>query len=90
MDKQIKCGHCANWNDGNEENCTQCGKMINEVYLKEKEILSKAQGMRLPLIEIPEDDNFIKKGLKYGFRFGQLIFFAIISFVAAMSASTVH
>lgn len=90
MNKQIKCGHCEQWNDGAEENCTHCGKMMNEVYLKEKEILSKAPGMRLPLIEIPEEDNFLKKGIKYVFRFGQLIFFAIISFIAAMSASTVH
>lgn len=90
MSKQIKCNHCSNWNDGSEVNCTQCGKMINEVYLKEKEILSKVEGMRLPLIEIPKDDNFLLKGSKYAFRFGQLIFFAIISMIAAISASTVH
>lgn len=90
MTKQIKCAHCQEWNDEKEKNCIQCGKMINEVYLKEKEILSRAKGMTLPLIEIREDDNFILKGVKSVFRVGQLIFFAIISTIAAMAASTVH
>lgn len=90
MAKQIKCNHCSEWNDENQANCTNCGKMMNEVYLKEKEVLSKAEGMRLPLIDIPEEDMFLVKSVKYIFRFGQLIFFAIISVIAAMSASTVH
>ena len=90
MSKEIKCIHCGEWSSGEQEFCTNFGKMMNEIYLKEKEELSKAEGMKLPLIEIPEGDNFILKGFKYIFRFGQLIFFAIISLIAAISASTVH
>ena len=90
MEKQIKCEHCSHWNEANKENCVSCGGVLNEVYRNEKKALADAKGMRLPLIEIGEGENFLIKGFKHIFRIGQLIFFAIISVIAAISASTVH
>lgn len=90
MEKQIKCEHCHKWTELSQQKCEFCNCILNEKYLKEKEELSKAKGMTLPLIEIGKDENFIVKGFKGIFRVGQLIFFAIISLIAALSASTVH
>ena len=88
--KQTKCIQCKNWVDGYLQNCSVCGAVLNEVYVKEKEVLKKAKGMEFPLIPIHDNDIFFVKAFKRIFRIGQLIFFAIISVIAAISASTVH
>lgn len=90
MEKQIKCEHCGYWNDQSRKLCSNCNGVLNEAYIKEQEELSKVKGMQLPLIEIKESDYALIKAFKHVFRVGQLIFFAIISFIAAISASTVH
>lgn len=88
--KEVKCEHCSYWTDGNEENCQYCGGVLNARYKAEKEELEKVEtGMKFPLIEINEDDPILIKAGKYVIRAGQIVFFAIVTFVAYLAAGTV-
>ncbi len=86
---EIKCEHCGTWTDGNVPNCVHCGGRHGDKYLKEREELEKIK-TGLPLIEIDPHEALPKKVIKHIARFGQLIFFGLISIIAAMAASTVH
>ncbi len=88
--KESKCEHCGNWTDGNATHCSYCGGMLKEDYIKEREALKAQSPTGLPFIVIPDDDPWYKKSGKYVVKFGQIIFFTIISFIAAMASSTVH
>lgn len=88
--KETKCEHCGFWTNGNLEDCNYCGKRLNDRQLTEQETLEKVELKGMPLIEIDPETPFIKKGFLQVLRFIQLIFFSIISMVAAMASSTVH
>ena len=88
--KEVKCEHCGYWTNGLEDKCQYCGGVLNEKYLAEQEELGKVEsGMKFPLIEIHEDDPILLKGGKYVVRAGQVVFFAIVTFVAYLAAGTV-
>lgn len=88
--KEVKCEHCKLWTDGELLSCKHCGGTLNEKYLAEKEELGKVEsGMKFPLIEINDDDPVLLKMGKYVVRAGQVVFFAIVTFVAYMAAGTV-
>lgn len=88
--KETKCEHCGFWTNGNLEDCNYCGKRLNDRQLTEQEELEKVELKGMPLIKIDPETPFIKKGFLQVLRFIQLIFFSIISMVAAMASSTVH
>lgn len=88
--KETKCEHCGFWTNGHLENCNYCGKRLNDRHLSEKDQRESLEIKGLPLIKIDPDTPFIKKGFLQVLRFIQLIFFSIISMVAAMASSTVH
>lgn len=88
--KETKCEHCGFWTNGNLEDCNYCGKRLNDRQLTEQEELQKVELKGMPLIKIDPETPFIKKGFLQVLRFIQLIFFSIISMVAAMASSTVH
>lgn len=88
--KETKCEHCGFWTNGNLADCNYCGKRLNDRQLTEQEELEKVELKGMPLITIDPDTPFIKKGFLQVLRFIQLIFFSIISMVAAMASSTVH
>ncbi len=88
--KQQKCEHCNEWTDGEQEKCLHCDHILNLRDKQEYEVLKKAKGMSFPLIQIKENDSLPLKASKHLIRVGQLIFFAVISFIAAMASSTVH
>ena len=88
--KETKCEHCSDCTDGHLENCNNCGKRLNDRHLSEIEARESIEMRGLPLIKIDPDTPFIKKGFLQVLRFIQLIFFSIISMVAAMASSTVH
>lgn len=88
--KETKCEHCGFWTNGNLEDCNYCGKRLNDRHLTEQEELGKVELKGMPLIKIDPESSFVKKGFLQVLRFIQLIFFSIISMVAAMASSTVH
>lgn len=88
--KEVKCEHCGYWTDGNESKCSYCGGVLNQEYIAEREEQAKEDtGMKFPLIEIKEEDPIILKMGKYVVRAGQVVFFAIITFLAYLAAGTV-
>lgn len=87
--KEVKCEHCQRWTNGDNTHCAYCGGRFQEVYHKEREELAK-QDFSLPLIKIKPDDPWLKRQANQMIRIGQLIFFTIISMIAAMASSTVH
>ncbi len=88
--KEVKCEHCKKWTDGTVKECQHCGGVLNAKYLAEKEELEKVETvMKFPLIEIDEDDPILIKMGKYVIRAGQVVFFAIVTFVAYLAAGTV-
>jgi len=88
--KETKCEHCGFWTNGKLDNCNYCGKRLNDRHLSEIEEREQVELRGMPLIKIDPDAPFIKKGFMQVLRFIQLIFFSIISVVAAMASSTVH
>ncbi len=88
--KEVKCEHCGNWTDGKQTHCNYCGGRLSEAYHQEREEMAGKQPTGLPFIKIPADDPWYKKSGKYVVKFAQIIFFAIISMIAAMASSTVH
>lgn len=88
--KESKCEHCGNWTDGSATNCNYCGGRLKEAYHNEREEMKQREVGGLPFIQIPADDPWYKRSGKYVIKFAQVIFFAIISFVAAIASSTVH
>lgn len=88
--KQIKCKECGYWNEGNEVACEKCGHVF---YEDRHEELKQRQGEGdniMRLIKIRESDGFWQKSWKHPVRIGQLVFFTIISIIAAIASSTVH
>lgn len=88
--KESKCEHCGNWTDGSLKNCNYCRGVLGEEYHKEKENLKKLSPTGLPFIKIDPNASWYEKIGQHMIRFGQLIFFGIISIVAAIASSTVH
>ncbi|MGB0175826.1 MAG: hypothetical protein ACPF9D_01585 [Owenweeksia sp.] len=88
--KETKCEHCGFWTNGELEKCNYCGRILNEAYHTEKENLKKAQGMQMPFIAIDPDEPWLIRTGKKIIRFGQMIFFMIITFIAMLASSTVH
>ena len=88
--KESKCEHCGHWTDGSATHCNYCGGRLKEAYHKEREEMEKQSVTGLPFIQIPANDPWYKKSGKYVVKFAQIIFFAIISMIAAMASSTVH
>lgn len=88
--KEVKCEHCSYWTNGKLEHCNYCGKRLNDRHLSEREELEAKPDITIPLIKIDPETPFIKKGFLQVLRFLQLIFFSIISSIAAMASSTVH
>ena len=87
--KEVICEHCRKWTDGELTHCLHCKGLLNAQYLKEREELAK-QKTGLPLIEIDPEAPWPTRLGKHIARLGQLIFFAILSIIAAMASSTVH
>lgn len=88
--KELKCRKCGHWNASGEEQCQECGAVLPEDKYQALPDDPRHHAMKLPLWELKDDDHPVKRGTKHVVRFGQLIFFTIISFIAAMASSTVH
>ena len=86
---EVKCEHCGEWVSPKNETCSNCGKKLREKE-KQKEQESKAKRLKdslePQLIEINEYDNLIVKFFKHIFRLGQMVFYAIITFLVWLSS----
>lgn len=81
---EIKCEHCGEWIDSKNEVCTYCGRTLREEERKqEKESLEKRlkDSLKPQLIEINKNDNFVIKSIKRMIRSGQIVFYAIVTFL---------
>jgi len=85
-----KCEECRQWVDGNIEVCPNCRTVFNERNKKEYEShkIEAMKPQKIPLIPIHESDNFLIVFLKRIIRVHQMVFFAIVSFLAYMVAAT--
>ena len=85
-----KCGNCQKWVDGNHESCPDCNTIFYEDRKKDfashKEEAMKPQ--KVPLIPIYETDSKIIVFFKHIIRVHQMVFFAVVSFIAYMVAAT--
>jgi len=88
--KEVKCEHCNQWTNGLHEYCEHCHGLLHEKEIKEKEALRKLDNVQIPFIKINDDDPFYTRIWKSIFRFGQIVFFLIISLIAYIASSTVH
>jgi hypothetical protein len=79
---EIKCEHCNNWVSKKEKTCSFCHKNIREIdQKKDLERSNKPDPFKLRLIQINNSDNLLIQFLKRIVQFGQLIFYAVISFL---------
>jgi hypothetical protein len=88
--KEVKCRNCGHWNPADKEICEECKRPLREEKYQPKENDPRQREVKLPLWQLKDSDNPLLRGTKHTVRFGQLIFFTIISFIAAMASSTVH
>jgi hypothetical protein len=88
--KEIRCEHCSEWTDGNQEYCGHCGGKLHEKHLDDIKERQATELRVIPVIKINPDAPFYKKGFLHVVRFIQLIFLSIISVIAAMAGSTLH
>jgi len=90
QDHQVKCEHCGEWVPVRYETCDHCGKVLRA---KEKHEALQRKRLFDPLkprfIEIRETDPAPLKLIKRMVQFGQLIFYAIISFLVWVTTWTV-
>ncbi len=86
--KQVKCEHCKKWTNGELKACEFCQGRLNEKYLEEQEEMKKVDvRVKMPLLKIdPQSPWYIKLPLHL-VRIGQIIFLAIVTFLAYMGAS---
>lgn len=92
---QKKCPHCHQWSSWNQkvdDTCQHCNGTLSPKELKEQkeeEARDKSDnfGMELKLITINEDDHPLLKLAKRLIQGGQLLFFAIVSFVVWLATA---
>jgi RNA polymerase subunit RPABC4/transcription elongation factor Spt4 len=81
-DHQIKCEHCGSWVDANKETCEVCGKVLRAKDKSETLKRSKVPDPLKPqLIKIHDSDSAVMKFFKKLVQVGQLVFYAIVSFL---------
>ena len=78
---EIKCPRCTNWTPGHLEHCQHCQFLLREEELREQQQRSLKGDLKPRLIEIPSSDPVIIKFGKHIVRFGQVIFYVIVSFL---------
>lgn len=88
--KQIKCPHCGYWTDTDDGRCDICNSQLIDFHDEERRKRVETEKNSLPIIEIHEDDPGITRLWKRPVQIAQLIFFSIISVIAAIASSTVH
>lgn len=88
--KQIKCPHCGHWTHTDDERCDICKSQLIDFHHEERKQREQTEINSLPILEINEDDPSITKLWKRPVQIAQLIFFSIISVIAAIASSTVH
>lgn len=88
--KQIKCPHCNHWTNVDDDRCDICQSQLIDFHHEERQEREKSEKNSLPIIEISEEDSPLTKLWKRPVQIAQLIFFSIISLVAAIASSTVH
>lgn len=88
--KQIKCPHCGHWTYLEDDRCDICNSQLIDFHDEERKEREKVEKNSLPIIEINEDDSPMTRLWKRPVQVAQLIFFTIISLIAAMASSTVH
>lgn len=79
---EIKCEHCGYWTNSKIENCPNCNNKIRANDRKNDLERSKRPDPFKPrFIKIKDNDNLIIQFLKRIVQFGQLVFYAIVSFL---------
>ncbi len=77
-----KCDKCGKWSDGEKYFCNHCGVLMDEERLEEEKKRHESQeGLAVALIKIYPTDHIIVKGIKHIIRIGQIIYFAILTFI---------
>ena len=90
MSHQIKCEHCGEWTDPSLDKCTYCGKTLREEEKKVKASSNRLKDSLEPqLITINDDDHPIVKLFKRVVQLGQMIFYAIITFLVWVTSWTI-
>lgn len=88
--KQIKCPHCGHWTHVDDDKCDICNSVLIDHHHEERKERETTERNSLPIIEITEEDSSITRLWKRPVQIAQLIFFSIISVIAAIASSTVH
>ncbi len=90
MEHQIKCEHCGEWVDAKLEQCNYCGKTLREEEKKEAYSSKRLKDSLEPqLITIDDDDHPVLKIAKRIVQLGQVIFYAIITFLVWVTSWTI-
>lgn len=87
--KEIKCEHCGEWVKTDQAICPNCGGRFQDVYHREREEMAKVEPS-IGLVKIDPESPWLKKKALQFVRIAQLIFFAIVSTIAAIASSTAH
>ena len=88
--KQIKCPHCGSWTSLTDEKCDICQSHVEDLHREERKQREHTEKNSLPILEINEDDTPISRLWKRPVQIAQLIFFGVLSTIAAIASSTVH
>lgn len=79
---EIKCEHCDFWVDSKTDICPNCKNNIRgEERKKNLERSNKPDPFKPRFIKINNYDNILIQFLKRIVQFGQLIFYAVVSFL---------
>ena len=86
---EIKCDHCNQWTPGHLEHCQKCGKLLRSVDKMEVDKRKKLGDLKPKLVKIyPSDEWYIVMG-KHVIRFGQVLFYIIVSVVVWVTSWTI-
>lgn len=84
---QVKCLNCNEWTSGKKKHCESCGSLTKQPEEKNSKRLEDP--LKLQFIKINKDDGSLVILGKRIVQFGQLILYAIISFLVWISSVTV-
>ena len=86
---EIKCDRCNEWTPGHLEHCQNCGKLLRSEDKNELAERKKLGDLKPKLIKIyPSDEWYITMG-KHVIRFGQVLFYLIVSLVVWVTSWTI-
>ena len=86
---EIKCDNCGKWTPGHLEYCQQCGKLLRSEEKLETAKRKSRGDLKPKLIKIyPYDEWYVVMG-KHVIRFGQVLFYLIVSIVVWVTSWTI-